>query len=75
MDDDRKEMANRLFATLTAMLEDAAAVAAAGQSSRANASSLRTQARRLQSSIAEAHVLTNAIAIILADEKLSKRSK
>ena len=38
MDKDQRELANRLFATATAMLEDAHEIAVAGQSLQINAS-------------------------------------
>ncbi len=44
MDDDYRELANRLFATATAMLEDVIEVAVAGQSPRLGNRSLRITA-------------------------------
>lgn len=63
-DDDHRELANRLFATATAMLEDAIGVAVAGQSPGLDPTQLADHGRRLQAAareiaaIAEAAIIT-----------------
>ena len=63
MDDDHRELVRHLFATATAMLEDATEVAVAGQSLRLDPAQLADHGRRLQAAarnianIAEAAVI------------------
>jgi hypothetical protein len=65
MDNDRKELATLLFATMTGMLEDACVVAANGQSSRASVTSLRTQTHRLKTVLTDLSALVAATDIVL----------
>lgn len=64
MDDDHRELANWLFATATAMLEEAAGTAAAGQSPRNDALQLIELGRRLQTAARDVAVIAEAAAII-----------
>ena len=73
MDDDQRELANRLFAAATAMLEDAAAVAAAGQSPRLSAAQLAHHGGRLKVAAQAVTVLAEAVAIV-ADPGGAQRS-
>ena len=62
--DDHRELTNRLFATATAMLEDAIEVAVAGQSPRLNASQLTNDGRRLQAAARDIAIIAQAAAIV-----------
>ena len=64
MDDDYRDLANRLFATATAMLEDAIGTAVAGQSPRLDARRLGDAARRLQAAGREIGAIAEAAAIV-----------
>ncbi len=64
MDDDYRDLANRLFATGTAMLEDAIEIAIAGQSQGLGPSDLADLGRRLQAAAQDIAVLAQAAAII-----------
>ncbi len=64
MDDDYRELANRLFATATAMLEDAIEVAVAGQSPRLNSSRLADRGRQLQASAQDIAAIAEAATIV-----------
>ncbi len=64
MDDDYRELANRLFATATAMLEDATEIAAAGQSPRLNPPQLANHGHRLQSAARDISVIAEAALIV-----------
>lgn len=64
MDDDNRELANHLFATATAMLEDATEVAGAGQSPRLSASQLADHGRRLQAAARNIAVIAEAAMIV-----------
>ena len=64
MDDDYPELANRLFATATAMLEDAIEVAVAGQSPRLNPSRLADHGRRLQAAARVIAIIAEAATIV-----------
>ena len=66
MDDDNRELANRLFATATAMLEDVIAVAVAGQSPRLDPSQLVEHGLRLQTTAHDIAVIAES-AIIIAN--------
>ncbi len=63
LNDEGRELANRLFAAATAMLEDAVEVAAAGQSSRLTPSRLADHGRRLQAAARDIAVLAEAAVI------------
>ena len=63
MDDDRRELANRLFAAVTAMLEDAIEVAVAGQSPRLNPARLADIGRRLQAAARNIAIIAEAATI------------
>ena len=64
MDDDYRELANRLFATATAMLEDVIGVAVAGQSSRLNPSQLVDAGHRLQAVARNIAIIAEAAMIV-----------
>lgn len=64
MDEDHRELANRLFATATAMLEDAAGSAAAGQSARLGAAALAEHGGRLQAALRDIAILVEAAMIV-----------
>ena len=64
MDDDNRELANRLFATATAMLEDVIEVAVAGQSPRLTPSHLADRGRRLQAAAQDIAIVAEAATII-----------
>ena len=72
MDGDRRELANRLFAAATAMLEDAAAVAAAGQSPRLSTAQLAELGGRLKVAVQAVAILAEAAAIV-ADPRGAQR--
>jgi len=64
MDDDRRELANRLFAVTTAMLEDAIETAVAGQSPRLNSARLADTGRRLQAAMRDIAIIAEAATIV-----------
>ncbi len=66
MDDEYRELSRRLFATATAMLEDAIEIAFAGQSPRPPPSEVVAHARALQASARDIAVIAEA-AMIVAD--------
>ncbi len=72
MDDDYRELANRLFATATAMLEDATEVAIAGQSQRLNPSQLADHGRLLQAAARDIAIIAEA-AMIVANLGVDRR--
>ncbi len=72
MDDDCRELTNRLFATATAMLEDVIEVAVAGQSPRLTPSQLADHGRRLQSAAHEIAIIAEA-AVIVANLGIDRR--
>jgi hypothetical protein len=63
MDDDHRELAWRLFAAATAMLEDATEVAGAGQSPGASPARLAACARRLAAAAREVAIIADAAGI------------
>ncbi len=65
-DEDHRELANRLFATATAMLEDAIGVAVAGQSPRLDPTQLADHGRRLQAAAREIAAIAEAATIIVS---------
>jgi len=71
MDDDRRELANRLFAAVTAMLEDAIEVAVAGQSPKLDPRQLANRARRLYAAAQEIAAMAEA-AMIVANSGVSQ---
>ncbi len=64
MDEDYRDLANRLFATGTAMLEDAIEMAIAGQSQRLGPSDLADLGRRLRAVAHDVAVIAEAAAIV-----------
>ncbi len=64
MDNDYRELAHRLFAAATAMLEDAIGAAVAGQSSRLNPSQLADNGRRLQAATHDIAIIAEAATIV-----------
>ena len=64
MDDDIRDLVNRLFAAVTAMLEDAIEVAVAGQSPRLSPAQLADTGRRLQVVPRDIAVVVEAAAIV-----------
>ena len=71
MDDDRRELANRLFAAVTAMLEDAIEVAVAGQSPRFDSAQLADTSRRLQAAARDIAIIADA-AVIVANSGVNR---
>ncbi len=65
MDDDSRELAHRLFAAATAMLEDAIEVAVAGQSPQLNSSQFADAGHRLQTAAHNIAVIAEAAAIVV----------
>ncbi len=65
-DDDHRELANRLFATATARLEDAIGVAVKGQSPRLAPAQLADHGRRLQAAVREIAAIAEAATIIVS---------
>ncbi len=72
MDDDYRELANRLFATATAMLEDVIEVAVAGQSPRLTPSRLADHGRRLQAAAREIAIIAET-SVIVANPGVNRR--
>ncbi len=72
MDDDYRELANRLFATATEMLEDVIEVAVLGQSPRLTPSQLADNGRRLQKATHEITIIAEA-AVIVANLGINRR--
>ncbi len=64
MDGDYRELANRLFAAATAMLEDVIEVAVTGQSPRLTPSQLADNGRRLQAAAREIAIIAEAAMIV-----------
>ena len=64
MDDDYRDLANRLFATATAMLEDEIEGAIAWQSPRLSPSQLSDHSRRLQAVAHDIATIAVAAAIV-----------
>ena len=64
MDDDRRELANRLFAVVTAMLEDAIEVAVAGQSRRLTPAQFADTGRRFQAAARDIATLAEAAMVV-----------
>ncbi len=64
MDDDDRDLARHLFATMTALLEDAAELAAAGQSSRLDSPALAALGRRLQAAAKDIAAVAETAAIV-----------
>ena len=77
MDDDDRELANQLFATATARLEDAIDVAVAGQSPRLDPLQLADAGRRLQATARDIATIAEAAAIVasLGNHRGSERYK
>ncbi len=65
-DDDHRELANRLFATATAMLENAIGVAVKGQSPRLDPAQLADHGRCLQAAVRQIAVIAEAAIIIVS---------
>ncbi len=63
MNDEDLELANRLFAAATAMLEDAIGVAVKGQSPRLDPAQLADHGRRLRAAARDIAVLAEAAMI------------
>ena len=72
MDDDQRELANRLFAVATATLEDAIAVAVAGQSAKLGPRQLADRARQLHAAARDITVIAEA-AMIVANLGINQR--
>ena len=64
LDDDLRQLANRLFATATGMLEDAIEPADAGQSPHLTMPELAEHGRRLQRAIRDVAVIAEAATIV-----------
>jgi len=63
-DDEYRELANRLFAMMTAMLEDATEPAVAGQSARLTLSQLADHGRRLRAVMGDIEIIAEAATIV-----------
>ena len=72
MDDDHRELANRLFAAATALLEDAIETAAAGQSPHLDPTQLADHGRRLQAMARDIAILAEAT-VIVAEPGVNQR--
>ncbi len=77
MDEENRDLANRLFATATAMLEDAVELAVAGQSPRLNPSQLADHGHRLQAGAQDIAIIAKAAMIVanLGDNQRRNRRK
>ncbi len=79
MSDDYRELARRLFATATAMLEDATEVSISGQSQRLIPAKLADHGRRLQTAARDVAAVAEAAIVIahLGQEngRLSRRKQ
>ena len=78
MDDDYRELANRLFATATAMLEDVIEVAVAGQSPRLTPSHLADHGRRLQAAARDIAIIAETSMIVAnlgVDRRRNRRKR
>ena len=64
MDAEHRELANRLFATATAMLEDAIEPAVAGQAPRSSPAALAGHGRRLQAVLRDIAIPAEAAVIV-----------
>ncbi len=64
MDDDYRELASHLFATATAMLEDATEGAVEGQSPRLDPTQLADHGRRLQAAARDIAIIAEAAMIV-----------
>ncbi len=64
MDDDYRELAHRLFAATTAMLEDAIEAAVAGQSAKLGPRQLVDRARQLHAAARDITVIAEAAMIV-----------
>jgi hypothetical protein len=64
MDDDHRELVNRLFAMATARLEDASEIAVAGQSPGLSRTQLADRARRLQAAARDVAALAEAATVV-----------
>jgi hypothetical protein len=64
MDDDQRKLANRLFAAVTAMLEDAIEVAVAGQSPRLSPAQLADTGHWLQKVARDIAIIAEAATFI-----------
>ncbi len=67
-DDEHRELANRLFATATARLEDAIGVAVAGQSPRLDPAQLADHGHRLQAAVREIASIAEAATIVVSQD-------
>ena len=74
MDDDYRELANRLFVTATAMLEEATEAAVEGRSPRLNPSHLADHGRRLQAAARDIAILAEST-ILVANLCVNRRRK
>jgi len=75
MDDSYRELTNRLFATATAMLEDAIEHAVAGQSAKHSPRQLLLHAERLQQAAREIAVIADACAIVARLASAERRNR
>ena len=77
MDEENRDLANRLFATATAMLEDAVELAVAGQSPRLTSSQLADHGHRLRTAAQDIATIAEAAMIVanLSDNQRRNRRK
>ncbi len=64
MIEDQRELANHLFATATAMIEDMAEAAVAGQSPRLSSSQLADHGRSLKAAARDVAIIVEAATIV-----------
>lgn len=73
MDESDRELTNRLFATATAMLEDAIDLTVAGQSAKAEPAELTQLGRQLQAMAQEVAIIAESTAILAEFEIRQRR--
>lgn len=73
MDDDHRDLVNRLFATATAMLEETIELAVDGPSSSRSLTELASDGRRLASASRDIAIIAQA-ATIIAEAPSGRRS-
>lgn len=74
MDTEYRDLTNRLFAAATAMLEDAALVAVAGQSGRRSPAALARDAETLQQAGRDIAVIAEAALIVARLDRNERRT-
>ena len=75
MDDDYRDLAQRLFAAATAMLEDAIEAAVGGQSAKLGPRQLADRARQLHAAARDIAVIAEAAMIVANSGVMASRGK